>query len=229
MLYIIVLIILVIIIFPSFWVKRTIKKYATPIPDMPGTGAEFAEHLIKRFNLEGVKVEKTTHGGDHYSPHEKMVRLSPDNYDEKSISAIAIAAHEVGHAIQYHLDEPITKLRQRYTPIAVIVEKLSIGLFSLCPILIAIFKIPQIGLISIFAGIIALGISILLQFIILPMELDASFKKAYPIIEQGGYLPVEQLPAVKKILGAAAMTYVASTLSSILSIWRWLAILKGVR
>jgi len=229
MLYIIVLIVLFIVIFPSFWIKRTIKKNASPLPEMPGTGAEFAEHLINRFNLEGVKVERTTQGGDHYSPHEKMVRLSPENYDGRSVSAVTIAAHEVGHAIQYYLDEPITKLRQKYTPIAIIIEKLSIGLISLCPILIAIFKIPQIGLVSIFAGIIALFISVLFQFIILPMEWDASFKKAYPIIEQGNYLPKEHLPAVKKILRAAAMTYVASTLSSILSIWRWLAILKGVR
>jgi Zn-dependent membrane protease YugP len=229
MLYLIVFIILVIVILPGIWVKRTIKKHASPIADMPGTGAEFAEHLIERFKLEGVKVEVTTQGGDHYSPHEKMVRLSPDNYDGRSVSAVTIAAHEVGHAIQYHLDEPITKLRQKYTPIAIIVEKISIGLISLCPLLIAIFKVPQIGLISVFAGIIALLISVLLQFIILPMEWDASFKKAYPIIEQGEYLPKEHLPAVKKILSAAAMTYLASTLSSIISIWRWIAILKGVR
>ncbi|MFT7186209.1 MAG: Zn-dependent membrane protease YugP [Pseudohongiellaceae bacterium] len=229
MIYLIVFIILVIIIFPNFWVKRTIKKHSSPLPDMPGTGAEFAEHLIKRFNLEGVKVEMTEQGGDHYSPHEKMVRLSPDNFDGKSVSAVTIAAHEVGHAIQYHLNEPITKLRQKYTPLAMVIEKLSIGLIALCPILIAIFKVPQIGLLSVFAGIIALTISILIQLIILPMEWDASFKKAYPIIEQGSYLPDEQLPAVKKILRAAAMTYVASTLSSLLSIWRWLAILKGVR
>ena len=229
MIYIIVLIVLFIIIFPSIWIKRTIKKYASPLPEMPGTGGEFAEHLIIRFNLEGVKVEKTIQGGDHYSPHEKMVRLSPDIYDGRSVSAVTIAAHEVGHAIQYHFDEPITKLRQRYTPIAMLIEKLSIGLVSLCPVLVAIFKVPQIGIISIFAGFIALLISVLLQFIILPMEWDASFKKAYPIIEQGDYLPKEHLPAVKKILRAAAMTYVASTLSSILSIWRWLAILKGIR
>ena len=229
MLYIIVLIVLFIIIFPSFWIKRTIKKHASNNPDMPGTGAEFAEHLIKRFNLEGVNVEKTTPNNDHYSSQEKVVRLSPENFDGKSVSAVTIAAHEVGHAIQYHLNEPITKLRQKYTPLAMIIEKLSIALISLCPILIAIFKIPQIGLLSVFAGILALVVSILIQLIILPMEWDASFNKAFPIIKQGNYLPDAQLPAVKKILRAAAMTYVASTLSSILSIWRWLAILKGVR
>lgn len=229
MLYLIVFVILVIVIFPSYWVKRTIKKYTSPLPDMPGTGAEFAEHLIKRFNLEGVKVEKTTPGGDHYSPHEKMVRLSPDNFDGKSISAVTIAAHEVGHAIQYYLNEPITRLRQRYTPLAMIIERLSIGFIVLCPILIALFKVPQLGLVSIFAGFIALTISFFIQLIILPMEWDASFKKAYPIIKQGNYLPDEHLPAVKKILRAAAMTYLASTLTSVLSIGRWLAILKGIR
>jgi len=229
MIYLFVLIVVFVIALPSYWIKCTIKKHASALPEMPGTGAEFAEHLINRFNIEGVKVEKTTQGGDHYSPHEKMVRLSPENYDGRSVSAVTIAAHEVGHAIQYHLNEPITKLREKYTPLAIIIEKLSIGLISLCPILIAIFKIPQIGLVSIFAGMITLLISVLLQFIILPMEWDASFNKAYPIIEQGNYLPKEHLPAVKKILRAAAMTYVASTLSSLLSIWRWLAILKGAR
>jgi len=229
MIYIIVFIVLFIIVFPSIWIKRTIKKYSRELPELPGTGAEFAEHLIKRFKLEGVKVEMTTEAGDHYSPNEKIVRLSPDNFNGRSVSAVTIAAHEVGHAIQYHFDEPITRLRQKYTPIAIMVEKLSIGLISLCPILIAIFKIPQIGLISIFAGIIALLISVILQFIILPMEWDASFNKAYPIIEKGEYLSEQQLPAVKKILRAAAMTYLAATLSSILSVWRWLAILKGVR
>ncbi len=229
MIYLIVFIILLIIVLPSIWVKRTIKKYSTEAPDLPGTGAEFAEHLIQRFNIEGVKVEMTSQHGDHYSPHEKIVRLSPENFNGRSVSAVTIAAHEVGHAIQYHFDEPITKLRQKYTPIAMMIEKLSIGLISLCPILVAIFKIPQIGLISIFAGIIALLISVALQFVILPMEWDASFNKAYPIIENGNYLSEQQLPAAKKILRAAAMTYVASTLSSILSVWRWLAILKGVR
>lgn len=229
MLYLIVLIILVIIIIPSIWVKRTIKKYATPQADMPGTGAEFAEHLIQRFKLGDVKVEKTIEGGDHYSPHERVVRLSPDIFDGKSISAVTIAAHEVGHAIQYHYDEPITKLRQRYTPIAALIERLAIGLIGLCPIVILVFKVPQLGLVSVIAGIVALLISIVLQLIILPLEWDASFNKAYPIIQQGSYLPPEQLPAVKKILRAAAMTYLASTLSSILSIWRWLAILKGIR
>lgn len=207
----------------------TIKKYSAALPEIPGTGAEFAEHLIQRFKLDDVKVEQTTQGGDHYSPHEKTVRLSPDNYSGRSISAVTIAAHEVGHAIQFHRKEPITRLRNRYTPLAILIEKLSIGLIGLCPVLIMIFKVPQIGLVSVIAGIVALFISVILQLIILPMEWDASFNKAFPIIIQGEYLSPQHLPAVKKILTAAAMTYVAATLSSLLSVWRWLAILKGVR
>lgn len=215
-----------IILLPGIWVKKTINRYTTELPDLPGTGGQFAEHLLKRFNINDILVEEGQENGDHYSPKEKRVRLSPIIFHGKSISAIAIAAHEVGHAIQYHRQEPITKLRERLTPIAFIGEKLSLGLLTLSPILILIFKVPQIGVLSIFASLLALGLSVLIQFVILPMEWDASFNKALPIIKEGQYLKEDEIPAARKILKAAAMTYVAATLSSILNIWRWLLFLR---
>lgn len=215
-----------IILLPGIWVKKTINKYTEELPDLPGTGGQFAEHLLKRFQINDIQVEEGQENGDHYSPKEKRVRLSPIIYHGKSISAIAIAAHEVGHAIQYHRKEPITKLRERLTPIAFIGEKLSLGLLTLSPILILIFKVPQIGILSIFASLLALGLSVLIQFVILPMEWDASFNKALPIIKEGQYLKEDEIPAARKILKAAAMTYVAATLSSILNIWRWLLFLR---
>jgi Zn-dependent membrane protease YugP len=152
--------------------------------------------------------------------------LSPVIYTGKSISAIAIAAHEVGHAIQYHRKESITFLREKLTPVAFIAEKISLGLLTLSPILILIFKVPQIGILAILASLISLALSVIIQFIILPMEWDASFNKALPIIIDGEYLTESEIPAARKILRAAAMTYVAATLSSILSIWRWLLFLR---
>ena len=229
MIYLLIFVILVVLIAPGIWVQRTIRKHAQELPSLPGTGAEFAEHLLKRFELHDVKVERAQPHQDHYSPSEKVIRLSPDIYDGRSISAVAIAAHEFGHALQYHGREPITRLREKYTPIALLIERIAIYFVGLSPILIALFKVPQLGLLSIMAGLIALLISVMLQLIILPMEWDASFNKALPIIQQGAYLESEQLPIVKKILRAAAMTYVAATLSSLLSVWRWLAILKGFR
>jgi len=226
MLYIIVLLVLIVVIAPSIWVKMTIKKYANELPELPGTGCEFAQHLVERFALTSVMVEEGAPGQDHYSPTDKCISLSPDNYNGRSISAVAIAAHEVGHAIQYHRKEEITKLRERYTPIAIVVEKVAIGLISICPILITIFKLPHIGALSVGAGLLTLFISVFIQLIVLPMEWDASFNKALPIIQQGNYLDEQHVPAVRKILRAAAMTYVAATLSSLLNVWRWLAILK---
>ena len=107
-----------------------------------------------------------------------------------------------------------------------VTEKLAMGLVAISPLLIIIFKVPQLGLLAILASLITLGLSVLFQFIILPMEWDASFNKALPIIKQGAYLNDDELPAARKILRAAAMTYVAATLSSILSVWRWLLFIR---
>ena len=226
MIYIVIILIAAIILLPGIWVKRTINKYTYDLPELPGTGGQFAEHLLKRFNILDILVEQGQENGDHYSPQEKRIRLSPTIYSGKSISAVAIAAHEVGHAIQYHRKESITKLREKLTPVAFIAEKLSLGLITLSPILILLFKLPQIGIIAILAALISLALSVLVQFIILPMEWDASFNKALPILIEGQYLDEADIPAARKILKAAAMTYVAATLSSILNIWRWLLILR---
>jgi Zn-dependent membrane protease YugP len=226
MIYLVVITILIILVVPSIWVKYTIKKFSTTKPELPGTGGQFAEHLLKRFDIDDVEVIKGKPGEDSYSPLEQVIRLSPDIYEGKSISAVAISAHEVGHAIQYHRKESITRLREKYTPAAQIIEKLAIGLLGLCPILIAIFKLPQLGILTVVVGIITVFISVILQLIILPMEWDASFNKALPILEAGEYLDNRDIPAATTILRAAAMTYVAATLSSLLNVWRWLAILR---
>ena len=90
-----VLLVLALIFGPSLWVKLVMKRYSSQQPEMPGTGGELAKHLIERFSLKDVKVE-VTELGDHYDPIEKKVRLLPEHYDSKSLTAIAIAAHEVG-------------------------------------------------------------------------------------------------------------------------------------
>ena len=94
-----VLIVLALIFGPSLWVKFVMSRYSSQLPEISGTGGELAKHLIERFSLKDVKVE-ITEQGDHYDPIEKKVRLVRENYESKSLTAIAIAAHEVGHAIQ---------------------------------------------------------------------------------------------------------------------------------
>jgi Zn-dependent membrane protease YugP len=95
----VMLIVIAIIFGPSLWVKFVMNRYSSQLPEISGTGGELAKHLIERFSLKGVEVE-ITELGDHYDPIEKKVRLVREHYESKSLTAIAIAAHEVGHAIQ---------------------------------------------------------------------------------------------------------------------------------
>ena len=111
-----VLIVLAIIFGPSLWVKFVMRRYSNEQPEMPGTGGELAKHLIERFSLKDVEVE-VTELGDHYDPIEKKVRLLPQNYESKSLTAIAIAAHEVGHAIQDHQGDRRLAARTKMAPI----------------------------------------------------------------------------------------------------------------
>ena len=111
-----VLIVLALIFGPSLWVKFVMKRYSSEEPEMPGTGGELAKHLIERFSLKDVEVE-ITELGDHYDPIEKKVRLLPEHYESKSLTAIAIAAHEVGHAIQDQQGDKRLATRTKMVPI----------------------------------------------------------------------------------------------------------------
>ena len=95
-----IVLIIALIFGPQYWVKHVIKKHAEPRPDLSGTGGELAQHLVEHYQLNGVGVEVTDQG-DHYDPESRTVRLSADNFNGYSISAVAIATHEVGDAIQH--------------------------------------------------------------------------------------------------------------------------------
>lgn len=221
-----ILIIVVIIYGPQFWIRHVMNKYGNDLQGMPGTGGELATHLISRFEIEAVSVEETQLG-DHYDDRDKMVRLSPSVFKGKSLTAVAVAAHEVGHAIQYHRKEGITKLRKRLTPLATIIEKIAIAIFLMVPVVAAVVKVPHVALITAIAGVLGILTSVLIQLIILPLEWDASFNKALPILIEGEYIAPEHYPAVKSVLRAAAFTYVAATLADLVRLGRWIAILRG--
>ncbi len=192
---------------------------------MPGTGGELAKHLIERFQLEGVTVEETAPGGDHFDPKERAVRLSPVNFRGKSLTAVAVAAHEVGHAIQFARGEPVFKLRQRYIPKALQLKKIGIVLLSLVPLVAIVAKAPAvfIGL-----GIAGIGLQLLgalAYLIVLPEEWDASFNKALPLLIDD-YVPQRYEASIRQVLRAAALTYFAGALADLLNLGRWLMILR---
>lgn len=211
---------------PSLWVRIVMHRHRQTLKDMPGTGGELAEHLVQRFDLGSVRVEKTTEDNDHYDPRARVVRLSPSNYDGKSLTAIAVAAHEVGHAIQFHRKEQISRLRLKYIPVAMLLKKTGILLVALLPIAGFVIKAPAIviALILISVGLQLLGA--LAYLIVLPEEWDASFNKALPILVEGDYIKQSDIPAVRGVLKAAALTYFASALADVINIGRWLMILR---
>ncbi|GAA3952115.1 zinc metallopeptidase [Allohahella marinimesophila] len=227
MLFVLVFIFVLLLIYgPHLWIRHVMARHGGTLDELPGTGGELARHLIERFGLGDVEVEATD-AGDHYDSVARKVRLSPDIMNGRSLTAVAVAAHEVGHAIQYHRQERITHLRQHYSPLAMTIQKIAIGILIAAPLLAAIFHLPQIALVTVLAGVLAMLASVLIQMIILPMEWDASFNKALPILMEGEYLAPDQYPAAKSVLRAAALTYVAAALVDMLRFGRWLAILRA--
>ena len=223
---ILIIVLLLIVFVPQFWVKHVIKKYNQEIEELPGTGGELAKHLINRFEMEGVAVEQTENGNDHYDPQAKMIRLSEDNLNGKSLTAITIATHEFGHALQDHTHYQPLIMRTKLATIAAIAEKIASFILISMPFAMVLAKLPAVGAIMLLAGITIMGLPIILHLFTLPVEFDASFNRALPILIEGEYLPESAIPIARKILRAAALTYVSASLASLLNFYRWFAILR---
>ena len=218
------LILVVVVFAPSLWVRWVMNAYSEDLDGMPGTGGELAQHLIERFGLESVKVE-TTEGGDHYDSVDKRVRLSQANFSGRSLTAIAVAAHEVGHAMQDHQNDPRLLVRTKLVPIANKVARFSAGAIWAAPIFALITRHPVPFWVLAACGLGGLLIRMMVHLVTLPIEWDASFGKALPVLKAGSYLGAKQEQAVTKILRAAAFTYVAAALADVLNLTRWAALL----
>lgn len=217
---------LLLALFPSMWVRLVMKRHAAERTNMNGTGGELATHLLKRFDLEHVIVEETKEGADHYDTVDKAVRLSPSIYNGKSITAVAIATHEVGHAIQFGRDEVISKLRTKYLPIASAFKKAGVLMIYVLPFIGILIRAPAAIFLLVALSLLFQLIGALLYLIVLPEEWDASFGKALPILEKGEYVDQDDLPAVRAVLKAAAFTYFARALGDLVNIGRWWLILR---
>jgi uncharacterized protein len=175
--------------------------------------------------LGHVKVEETA-GGDHYDPIEKIVRLSPGHMNKKSLSAVVVAAHEVGHAMQDATDYAPLKARTRLAKQARKVEILGSIIMLLSPIMLVIMKAPAAMLVELFLGMLVLSFGVLMHAVTLPVEFDASFRRALPVLEAGKYIADKDMASARQILRAAAFTYVAAAAMSLLNVTRWLRILR---
>ena len=209
---------------PQLWAKYILKHHSKHRDGIPGTGGELAIHLIKNSKLDGVTVEKIPQG-DHYDPIAKTVCLSEAVYDGKSLTAVVVSAHEVGHAIQDQLNYAPLKLRTRLVGLAALSERVGAMILIALPFITALTRVPATGALMLIAGLAVLLVPVVVHLITLPVEFDASFKRALPILALG-YVPDEEIPAARRILTACALTYVAASLSAILNFWRWIYFLR---
>lgn len=224
-LILLVIIVALVLVGPQLWTRRVFAKHSAPRADYPGTGGELARHLLNRFDMPHITVEPTE-VGDHYDPISKTVRLTPAIFDGKSLTAITIAAHEVGHAIQDHLGYQPLAERTRLVRVAQRAEKIGAILMMGIPVAAAVARTPVASVVVLMAGLATMGVSTLVHLLTLPVEWDASFRRALPVLRQGQYLTGDDERGAHSILTAAALTYVAASLASLLNLWRWLAFLR---
>ncbi len=219
--YILVLIGVVLSMWASSRVNSTFRRYSQ-VRSMTGmTGAEAAARLLHSQGIYDVTV-RSVRGNltDHYDPRTKTVNLSEAVYGASSVAAIGVAAHECGHAIQDNVGYAPLKLRAAFVPVANIGSKLSIPLI-LMGILIGLTPFIEIG-IWMFVLVIAF------QVITLPVEFNAS-GRAIRLLEEQGILAGQEVAGTRKVLGAAALTYVAAVTASVLQLVRLLLLTRGSR
>ena len=210
---------------PGVWVNYTLNKHDDVLPNMPFTAKEFGLNLLKEQNLDEVNIEDTKIG-DHYDTKSKTVRVKPDRLDKKSITSITVMCHEIGHAMQHKENFPPLIRRQIIISKTEWLNKLSsLLLYGGFPVIFATGALPfiRICVIIIFASIL---INMIAHLITLDVELDASFKRAMPILEKK--IPEEYHSSCKSILRVCAYTYVCASLTSILDVRKLWFLLRAV-
>ncbi len=202
-------------------VKSTYSKYSSVLSARGMTGAEIASEILRRAGIYDVTITHTQGQlTDNYSPKENIIRLSDGVYDSSSVAALGIAAHEAGHVLQYYENYAPIKIRNSLLPVVNFGSGLSM------PIIILGFIFSSSLLVNI--GIVLFFVVVLFQLLTLPVEFNAS-SRAMKQLEMCGALSSEELPLAKKVLSAAAMTYVASVAVSLAQFLRLILISNGRR
>ena len=202
------------------------KRHDAPLAELPGTGGELARHLLTRLQLTDFSVQALETAGDHYDPENKTVCLSPGVHEGKSLTAVVVAAHEVGHALQHFTGYKPLYLRWNLAKYIAFVEKAASVLLVSFPFVALLSKSPLAGGLMLVLGLAILLLPVVFHLVTLPVEWDASFNRALPLLMEGEYLPKAAEPVIRRILTAAALTYVSASLFSLLNFYRWIAFLR---
>jgi Zn-dependent membrane protease YugP len=218
--YFLVLIGVIITLAASSRVKSTFAKYSK-VRSMSGmTGADAATKILRSAGIYDVRVEKIAGNlTDHYDPKNKILRLSDSVYGSTSVAAIGVAAHECGHAIQDQKEYAPLRIRAALVPVA------NIGSTLAWPLILAGLFISAFQSL-ILVGIVLFSVAVLFQLVTLPVEINAS-NRAVVILESTGILGSEEIKSTKKVLSAAALTYVASAAAAVLQLLRLVMLFGG--
>ena len=220
----IIIIAIVALFGPHLWAKRILNRYNRQ-EYFSGNGIDLARMILERLNISDVNVD-VSHTADHYDPTSKTIRLTEKTCGRKTLTAVVVATHEVGHAIQDHTGYQPLKTRTRMIGTAHKLERMGAAIMVGVPVLAAVTRAPSVGVLMFVGGFATLCIPVLVHLLTLPTELDASFRRALPLLSSGQYIPAEDVPAAKKILLACALTYVANSLIGLLNVWRWIRVLR---
>lgn len=220
--YLLVVIGAVICMLASARVKSSYRKYSRYRSKSGLTGAQTAERILHRAGIYDVSIRRVAGNlTDHYDPRRKTLNLSDGVYGSASVAAVGVAAHECGHAIQHQKHYAPLALRSAIVPAANFGSTLAWPL-----IVIGILLSSSTGSLLIQIGIVCFSFAVLFQLITLPVEFNAS-GRALRILEDTGILNSEELPMTRRVLGAAALTYVASAAAAILQLLRLLLLFGG--
>lgn len=210
-------------------VKSTVSRYAA-VPLQPGmTGAAVAERILHSNGVSDVGVDRVPgHLTDHYDPRSKTLFLSEGVYGSNSVAAVGIAAHEAGHALQHAKGYAPLRLRTVMVPVCNFGARLAMPLFFVGLLLTYVLSLADtFGESLMLAGIVAFSLSVLFQLVTLPVEFNAS-RRAMRCLTNSGTMNEAELHGARRVLGAAAWTYVAALLVGLLFLLRLLLILAGV-
>ncbi len=207
---------LIVSLYAQFKVNSTFAKYSKVQNSNGLTGAEAADKVLMKNNVAGVSVEHIRGElNDHFDPRTNVIKLSDSVHSSTSVAAVGVAAHEAGHAVQYAHGYSPMKLRSALVPVTNIGSTLSM------PLIFIGFMLPVQYDFVVKIGIAFFSLAVLFQLVTLPVEFDAS-RRAIATLENSGTLRGEELAGARKVLTAAALTYVAATFSSVMLLLRLL-------
>ena len=222
--YFLVLIGVVLSLIASARVKSTFNKYSQMRNSRGMTGAQAAEQVLHGAGIYDVRIERVAGNlTDHYDPRSKVLRLSDSVYSQTSVAAVGVAAHECGHAIQHAKGYGPLKFRSVLVPVANFGAKIAWPL-----ILIGLLINSESAWYIMQAGILAFSLAVLFQIVTLPVEFNAS-NRAIRVIADSGIMYGEEIKAARKVLNAAALTYVAAAASGLLQLLRLVLLTRGRR